>query len=369
MKVLIAEDDAVSRRILQRSVEVCGHTCLIARDGLEAWALFQQNGADVVISDWLMPGIDGVEFCRRVRADVSAAVPYTYVIFLTSLGDREHMRAAMEVGADDYLTKPLSHEDLQVRLGVADRVTAVYRRLAAQQAELERSNAELQQFAYVASHDLQEPLRTVRSYMQLLSRRYKGKLDADADEFIGYAVDGAGRMQGLIQDLLAYSCVATRTEELAAVDCSALMEDVLADLRAAIRDAGASITHGDLPVVLADKGQLGQLFQNLICNALKFRRDARPDVHIWAERSGEHWHFAVRDNGIGIDPAQAERIFVIFQRLHARDEYPGTGLGLPICKKIVERHGGRIWVDTRQDGGVTFRFTLPAVPASAGKAA
>ncbi len=227
-------------------------------------------------------------------------------------------------------------------------------------AELERSNAELQQFAYVASHDLQEPLRMVASYTQLLSRRYKDKLDADAEEFIAYAVDGAQRMQALINDLLAYSRVGTRGRPLEPVDTGGVVDQVLADLRPTIEEDGATVTRGELPIVMGDGVQLGQLFQNLIGNALKYRRlDVPARVEVEAERLGREWRFAIRDNGIGVAPEYAERVFVIFQRLHTRTEYPGTGIGLAICKKIVERHGGRIWIDSVPGEGTTFSFTLP----------
>jgi len=225
--------------------------------------------------------------------------------------------------------------------------------------ELNRSNEELGQFAYLASHDLQEPLRMVASYTQLLSRRYKGKLDADADEFIAFAVDGASRMQRLIHDLLAYSRVGTKGKDLIETSSEDALQQALVNLRGAIEESGALVTHDPLPAVLADEMQLIQLFQNLIGNAIKYQSPGVPRVHIFAARvSGKKWNFSVKDNGLGIDPQYFERIFRMFQRLHKRDEFAGTGIGLAICKKIVERHGGRIWVESQPGEGSTFRFAL-----------
>ena len=226
--------------------------------------------------------------------------------------------------------------------------------------ELDRSNKELAQFASVASHDLQEPLRMVSSYTQLLSRRYKGRLDASADEFIAFAVDGANRMQTLINDLLAYSRVGTRGKEFEPTDCNAAFDQAVANLKSAIDESGAVVTHGPLPTVMADRMQIGQLLQNLIGNAVKYHGAEPPRVDFSAEQKGKEWVFSVSDNGIGIDPQFADRIFVVFQRLHTREEYPGTGIGLAICKKIVERHGGRIWVKSQLGSGATFYFTLGA---------
>jgi light-regulated signal transduction histidine kinase (bacteriophytochrome) len=217
----------------------------------------------------------------------------------------------------------------------------------------------LELFAYIASHDLQEPLRMVASYTQLLARRYKGKLDSAADEFIAYAVDGATRMQVLINDILAYSRVGTKGQEFRPTSCKTVFDEVLKGLQKTIGESNAEITCDYLPTVSADETQLGQLFQNLIINAIKFKSNHSPRIHISAEENKKEWIFSVKDNGIGIDPQFAERIFVIFQRLHGRTEYPGTGIGLAISKKIVERHGGRIWMESELGKGSTFCFTIP----------
>jgi len=225
--------------------------------------------------------------------------------------------------------------------------------------ELARSNRELEQFAYVASHDLQEPLRMVTNFVQLLAKRYQGKLDSNADDFINFAVDGAMRMWKLINDLLAYSRVGTRGHTFELINCETILQEVLDNLKVTMEESGTVVTHDSLPTVMADSLQLGQLFQNLIGNAIKFRGDERPRIHISASRNGRGWTFSVRDNGIGIAPEFTERIFNIFQRLHGRQQYPGTGIGLAVCKKIVERHGGRIWVESEPEKGATFYFTLP----------
>jgi PAS domain S-box-containing protein len=229
--------------------------------------------------------------------------------------------------------------------------------------ELSRSNLDLEQFAYVASHDLQEPLRAVTGCVQVLQKRYQGQLDQRADELIAHAVDGVARMQTLIEDLLTYSRVGTRGQAFEACDCNLIVATTLDNLAAAIEESGAAITSGDLPVVQGDAGQLAQLFQNLIGNAIKFRGPEPPRVQVRAEQVGAAWRFSVEDNGIGMAPEYFERIFIIFQRLHTRTEYPGTGLGLAISKKIVERHGGQISVESEPGRGTTFYFTIPALGA------
>jgi PAS domain S-box-containing protein len=248
-------------------------------------------------------------------------------------------------------------------VGIAQDITERKRmeeEIRAHSEKLVRSNAELERFAYVASHDLQEPLRMVASFTQLLSKRYSGRLDETADRYIHYAVDGAKRMQELISDLLAYSRVNNKELDLQQTDCEAVVTGATRNLQVAIEESGASIDWDPLPALIADPGQLTQLFQNLLANAIKFRRtEESPRVHISVVDNGPEWLLSVQDNGIGIDPNQAERVFQIFQRLHTRTEYPGTGIGLAVCKKVVERHGGRIWVESQPGAGSNFRFTLP----------
>lgn len=255
----------------------------------------------------------------------------------------------------------------ELNAGLEQRVAERTAELQAREQDLTRSNAELQQFAYVASHDLQEPLRMVASFTQLLARRYGDKLDNDAREFIAYAVDGATRMQTLIGDLLTYSRVGTQMKAFERTSCDAVLDQVLKALKVAITETHAVITRDPMPVVMGDRSQLGQLFQNLLSNALKFHGAGEPRIHISAEKNGTAWKFSVRDNGIGIPREHEDRIFVIFQRLHTKVEYPGTGIGLAICKKIAERHGGRIWIESSSAEGTTFCFTIAAATPMATK--
>lgn len=294
---------------------------------------------------------DGSEF--PAEASIAKLVLATGLVFTVILRDVTARKAA-EVALQR------AHDELEIR--VRERTAELRdsnRRLAQQARELARSNADLEQFAYVASHDLQEPLRMVASYTQLLVKRYRGRIDADADDFLNYIVDGALRMQRLINDLLAFSRVGTRGRELEPTPLAAVMQRVLANLKAGIDESRAVISVDELPTVWADATQMELLLQNLVSNAIKFRGAAPPAIRIAALRGDGEWQLSVADQGIGIDPQYAERIFVIFQRLHTAADYPGTGIGLAICKRIVERHGGRIWVSSEPGRGSSFCFTLP----------
>ncbi|MGB3444098.1 MAG: ATP-binding protein [Actinophytocola sp.] len=280
-------------------------------------------------------------------------------------------RELRELGADvnvmrerilsDLSAVRVAHAELDSRTRELERTNTD---LDSRTTDLERSNAELEQFAYIASHDLQEPLRKVASFCQLLERRYKGKLDERADQYISFAVDGAKRMQILINDLLAFSRVGRIVREPVTVSCDAVLEQATANLADAIERTGATIEADELPTVSAEVPLLTAVFQNLISNALKFRGEDPPKVRVTVRRDGGFWEFGIADNGIGIDPEYAERIFVIFQRLHNKADYPGTGIGLAMCRKIVEYHGGTIWLDSSVESGSRFCFTLPVIDES-----
>jgi light-regulated signal transduction histidine kinase (bacteriophytochrome) len=327
--------------------------CLMAiRRSFSLWALLSGN---LIFIDLIH---DAISFA-------TSALILAGVLLISPLFQTIKQAAATLRRAKDDLEIQVAHRTAELRdVNIHLAVELDERRRAEQQLshyaeELARSNTELEQFAYVASHDLQEPLRMVASFTQLLAKRYQGKLDQDADEFIGYAVDGATRMQQLINDLLAYSRVGTRGKPFKSVDSNACLQEARNNLAKAVEESGASIIQDSLPLVLADAVQLMQLFQNLLGNAIKFRGARVPQIQVSAEKSDRNWVFSVKDNGIGIAPEQQERIFSIFQRLHQRSEYPGTGIGLAICKKIVERHGGQIWVKSKVGKGSTFYFTIP----------
>lgn len=284
------------------------------------------------------------------------------------IAERKRAEAALQSAHDELdrrvqeRTAELARANASLKIEVEER-KRVEEHLRQTARHLARSNRDLEQFAYVASHDLQEPLRAVSGCVQVLKRRYQGQLDERADELITHTIDGASRMGSLINDLLEYSRVGTRGQDFRPTDCKIALRKALENLEVALRESKAVVTHDELPVTEADETQLTRLFQNLIGNAIKFRREAPPRVHVGVRRDDGDWHFSVTDNGIGIAPEYFERVFTIFQRLHTRIEYPGTGVGLAVCKKIVDRHGGRIWVESEPEKGSTFHFTIPEVAA------
>jgi signal transduction histidine kinase len=288
-----------------------------------------------------------------------------------STGSHEHeipVEGSGEVAAlaadVEHMRRELVQQVEQLRESHAETERA-HELLRAQTRELERSNRDLEQFAYVASHDLQEPLRKVASFTQLLQKRYGGQLDERADQYIGFAVDGARRMQRLIQDLLSFSRVGRSGAVPVDVDLEAVLAQVLRDLDERIADAGAVVTHDPLPVVRGERALLAMLLTNVVSNAVKFRHPERTaSVHLSARREGDHWEISCADNGIGIDPQYAERVFVIFQRLHPKEVYTGTGIGLALVKRVVEHHGGRVWIEPSDGGGTTVRWTLQAAGGS-----
>ena len=375
--ILIVDDRPANLELMATELEAQGYVAIVAQGGEEAIARARLVKPDLILMDVMMPVMDGFEASRRLKAGADTCdIP---VIFMTALTDTAQKLKGFAAGAVDYVTKPLDGAEVLVRVKTHLTLSALRQRLLSQneqlqreiaaheqtQAALVRSNAELEQLAYVASHDMQEPLRMIASYLQLVAQRYPDKLDADGREFIGFAVDGAKRMQTLINDLLAYSRLGTKLKPFVPVECASAADTALHHLRVAIDETGAQIECGTLPCVNGDPSQLVQLFQNLLANAIKFRNAGAPIIRISCAPLEDDWCISVSDNGIGIEPEYFERIFVLFQRLHGRSAYPGTGIGLALCKKIVERHGGRIWVERGPEQGSVFRFTLPRAKAMA----
>jgi signal transduction histidine kinase len=343
--------------------------CILTEvDQTEAFAPVTALGNTILgigVSVSLLAALAGLFSARTITKPVDELIEGTQEVATGNLDYRIALVRCDELGQLSQSFDRMTHDLKTVMASRDDLEREVLQREQAERAlarkaeELARSNRELEQFAYVASHDLQEPLRMITSYLQLIERRHKGKLDAESDEFIAFAVDGANRLSQLINDLLSFSRVSTRGKPPEPVDCSAVLGQVRANLAALFEETHALMTNDELPTVMADAGQLTQVFQNLVGNAIKFRGAEPPRVHVSARQEGDEWIFSVRDNGIGIDPQYHERIFVLFQRLNPRHEYPGTGIGLAIAKRIVERHGGRIWVESEPGKGSTFHFSIP----------
>jgi signal transduction histidine kinase len=356
LRILVVEDEPADVELAVLALRQGGSdtTMDIAQTAEEFTQLVRKNSYDVILADYKLPGWNGMESVDILRRE---GLDIPVILVTGALGELTAVECIKQGAADYVLKDHLARLPECVRRAMRERKLRQDHQHS--QEDLARSNRDLEQFAYVASHDLQEPLRMVATYTQLLAERYQDKLDADADKYIHYAVDGALRMQKLVQDLLAYSRVGREGMALRDTDCNAVLEAALGNLKAAIQESGALVEHAQLPVVLADSSQLTQVLQNLIGNAIKFRGSQRPVIRVSAQTKLKEWIFSVADNGIGIAAEQAENVFILFRRLHTRAEYAGNGIGLSICKKIIEQHGGRIWVESQADHGSIFRFTLP----------
>ncbi|MEG4282736.1 ATP-binding protein [Microcoleus sp. A006_D1] len=418
--ILVVDDTPENLRLLSTMLTHRGYAPRCVINGQMALRACNSNPPDLILLDIMMPEMNGYEVCQHLKSEPKTReIP---VIFISAKDEVFDKVNAFAVGAVDYISKPFQFEEVLARIEshltlrnlqkqlkeqnvllqeeIINRLAVektlqeknqilqeeISTRRAVEKAlqeqnlllqqeisnrqraesallksnqELARSNAELEQFAYVASHDLQAPLATIASYAQLLEKRYKDQLDSQAIKFIGNIVQGCTRMQILIDDLLEYSRVGRSGKPFQMTDCNHAVQQAIVNLQGAIRDTQAVVTYTELPAVMGDSSQFAQLFQNLIGNAIKYRHDAPPQVHITACQQEENWLFSVSDNGIGIASQHQERIFQIFQRLHTQREYSGTGIGLAICQKIVERHGGSIWVESEPGQGSTFHFTLP----------
>jgi len=357
-RILVVDDEDQNLRLMEALLIPLDYEVVLARDGMEALEKVKETPPDVILLDVMMPKMDGFEVARRLKEDEETRIiPIVMVTALTGVEDRVK---ALDAGANDFLSKPVDKTELRARVSSLIQVKAYYDYMRNYQEELNRSNQELEQFAYVTSHDLREPLRMMTSFAQALEKRYQGKLDDTADEYIQFIVDGADRMQRLIDDILTYSRVTTRTSPFEPVKMEDILQTVLVNLTVATEESKAEITHDPLPVINADASQMGQVMQNLVGNAIKFFEDDKPPViHVSASQEGAEWVFSVKDNGIGIDPELFERMFDLFKRLVPQDKYPGTGVGLAVTKKIIQRHGGRIWVDSQPGEGSTFFFSIP----------
>lgn len=417
--ILVVDDTAENLRLLSTMLTQSGYAPRCVINGKMALRACNSNPPDLILLDIMMPEMNGYEVCQHLKLEAKTReIP---VIFISAKDEVFDKVNAFAVGGVDYISKPFQFEEVLARIEshlslrnlqkqlkeqnvlLQEEITSrlavektlheknqilqqeistrravektlqeqnlvlqqeISNRQRAESAllksnqELARSNAELEQFAYVASHDLQAPLATIASYAQLLEKRYKDQLDSKASKFIDNIVHGCTRMQTLIDDLLEYSRVGRSRKPFQLTDCNHAVEQALANLQGAIRETQAVVTYSELPAVMGDISQLVQLFQNLVGNSIKYRHDAPPMVHITACKQEKDWLFSVSDNGIGIATQHQARIFQIFQRLHTQKEYSGTGIGLAICQKIVERHGGYIWVESKSDQGSTFYFTV-----------
>jgi two-component system, sensor histidine kinase and response regulator len=371
-EILIVDDQPDNLRVLSSLLMKKGYNVRKALNGEIALATCQKMLPDLILLDIMMPDLNGYEVCERLKSNPhTAQIP---VIFLSALDDTTAKVKAFSYGGSDYITKPFQAEEVLARIDKQMTLERLQRQLIQKNnelqtlnQELQRSNTELEQFACVASHDLQSPLQLIIGYADMLLWKYDSFLDEKGEHYLSEIAKASQRMNQLIQDLLSYSRVKAGQVEFEVLECEVILEEAIANLQDDIQVSGASITHDHLPVVLGDRTQLIQLFQNILSNAIKFRRpQVTPEIKISITPQEEEQvvQFSIQDNGIGIDPKDYSLVFEIFKRLHAYNQYPGTGIGMSLCKKIVEGHGGRIWVESELNQGTTFFFTLtlPSVP-------
>lgn len=393
VKILVVDDEKdvfqMFKQVFEKEIYEGKFELVNANDGEEAYNILENNlDIEIILTDINMPEMDGLTLLSKIRK----LNPLYRVVVITAYGDMKNIREAMNLGAYDFIIKPINLKDLRntVRKTVEElywtkesflaiakntvlqasnrrlyeeiqRRKKIETELAATLEKLKTSNNDLQQFAYSASHDLQEPLRMINSYIQLIQQRYKDKLDSDANEFIHFIVDGAHRMQNLIYGLLEFSRVGIKGKIFEEIDLTEVVVDAIKNLSTNIQNTSTQIDYKKLPTVVGDKSQLISLFQNVIGNGIKFQKDGNtPLIKIHAKKQDNIWQIAISDNGLGIAEDYLEKIFVVFQRLHTHTEYTGTGIGLAICKRIVERHKGQIWVESKLSKGSVFYFTLPA---------
>ncbi|MGD1908533.1 MAG: response regulator [Leptolyngbyaceae cyanobacterium] len=359
-EILIVDDTPDNLRLLSAILRNQGFEVRKALNGKRAIASIQAVPPDLVLLDIRMPEMNGYEVCEYLKAD--AATEDIPVIFISALDDTLDKINAFAVGGVDYITKPFQEAEVLARIENQLRLRQLQQQLLQQNGELTRSNRELEQFAYVVSHDLQQPLQSITGFAKIMAMQSQETLDETNLGYLKSILDAGGRMQRLIQDLLLYARVGQEAKAHEATDCDAIWQQATENLRGAIDQAQVQLVPQPLPTVLGNGVQLMQLFQNILSNAIRFARpDVIPKIAISAQPYGQGYLFAIQDNGVGIPPDQHERIFEIFQRGKAAKETPGTGIGLATCKKIVEGHGGAIWVDSELEKGTTFYFTLQAV--------
>jgi light-regulated signal transduction histidine kinase (bacteriophytochrome) len=356
--ILIVDDTPDNLRVLSAMLTNRGYEVRKALNGQRAIASVQSEPPNLILLDIKMPEMDGYEVCKQLKSSPrTCEVP---IIFISALDDALDKVKAFAAGGVDYVTKPFQEAEVLARIEHQLRIQRLQHQLVEQNKELLRSNRELEQFAYVVSHDLQQPLQSVTGFVKLLQLKYETMLDEMAQDYLNRIHETGSRMQRLIQDLLTYAQVDKQEQEFQRVDCNQVLNQVLENLQEAITTKSSTLTHDILPVVQGNEIQLIQLFQNLISNGIKFvPNNVNPKIHISATQQRNYWQIGIHDNGIGIKAENHEKIFEIFQRVHSAEKYSGTGIGLATCKKIVEQHKGQIWVTSQLGEGTTFYFTLP----------